>query len=59
MRRIVETLSRGCENSSFSNTQDILNILIGSLLKHERSKESVILRDTGQFSGEGLTDDVW
>ena len=43
----------------FANTQDILNILVGSLLENEPGEDTVILRDKRQFSGEGLTDDDW
>ena len=44
------------QNSSFSNKHEILNILIGSLDGNEQSEEPVILRDEGQFPGEGLAD---
>ena len=45
MSQIVETSTRHCQNSSFSSTQDILNILIGSLLEDQHSEDPVILRD--------------
>ena len=51
MSRSVETNSRGC------HTQDMLNILTGSLLENEQDGESVILRDEETCSGECLTDD--
>ena len=35
----VETYIRGCQNDSFSNTQDIPNMLIGSLLENEQEGE--------------------
>ena len=44
---------------SFGNTQDILNISIGSVLEHEQDEEPVIKRDETQFSDEGLTDGEW
>ena len=50
MRRSIEIYIRGCQNCSFSNTQDILSILTGSL--HDMSR-----RCEGQFSAEGLTED--
>ena len=37
--RIVETCTRGCQNSSFSNTFEILNELIWSLHENEQSEE--------------------
>ena len=39
-----------------SDTQDCLNLLVGSLLASEHSEDPVILHDGGPFSGEGLTD---
>ena len=57
MSPIVETHTRVCQNTSFLNTQDIVNILSGSLLENERNEDPVILRDASQFSSECLTDD--
>ena len=45
MSRIVETYTRSCQNSSLSNTQEIRNILIGSLFENEQGGEPVILHD--------------
>ena len=59
MSRSVQTCIRGCQDFSFSNTQDILNILTGSLLGNEQNGEQVILREEEQFSDEGLTDGEW
>ena len=59
MSRSVETYIRGWQNDPFSNTQDILNILSGSLLENEQEGEPVIMLDGEQFSDEGLTDDGW
>ena len=56
MSRSVETCIRGCQNYSSPNTQEILHILIGSLLEHEQSGELVILRDEEQIADESLTD---
>ena len=39
-----------------SDTQDSLNLLVGSLLASEQSEDPVTLHDGGPFSGEGLTD---
>ena len=39
-RRSVETSTRGCQNYSIWNTQDILNILTGSLLDYEEDGRS-------------------
>ena len=58
MSRSVETC-RGGQNYSFGNTQDILNISIGSVFEHELDEEPVIMRDETQFSDEGLTDGEW
>ena len=59
MSHIVETCTRDCQNSSFTNAQDIRNILIGSFLEDEQSEEPVILHDQGTFLGEGLDIDEW
>ena len=56
MSTSVETYIRGCQDDSFSSTQDILN---GSVLQHEQEGEPVITRDEEQFSDDGLTDDEW
>ena len=40
-------------------TQNYLNILIGSILEDELSEEPVILHDGGQFSDDVLTNDEW
>ena len=42
--RCVETCVKGCQNNSFSKTQEILNILIGrgNSLEHEQDEESVV-----------------
>ena len=56
MSRIVETYIGGCPNRSFSNTQDMLNILIGSLLEDEHNEEPVLLHG-GRYSGEDLIHD--
>ena len=50
MSRSEETCNRGCQNYSFSKTQDILSILIGSVLEDELDGEPVIMRDEEQFS---------
>ena len=50
---------QSCQNSSLSNTLDILNILIGCLLEDEQDGEPVTVRDEEQFSDEGLNDDEW
>ena len=42
MSRSVDTCISGCQNYSFSNTQDILNILTGSFLENERDREPAI-----------------
>ena len=55
---MVETCTRGCQNISFTDTQDILNILIGRLTGDEQNEEPVFLCDE-EFSGEGLTNDEW
>ena len=34
--RIVETYTRGCQDSSVTHTKEILNILVGCLLEHEQ-----------------------
>ena len=39
MIRIVETCTRGRQNSSFTKAQDVLNILDGSTLQDEQSEE--------------------
>ena len=39
--RSIETCIRGCQNYSFSNAQDILNILTGSLPENEQDGERV------------------
>ena len=54
----METCTRGCQHSSFTNTQDIQNVLVGILLENEQSKDPVIVHDGGQFSGD-LTDEEW
>ena len=54
MSRSVETCITGCQNSAFSNAQDMPNFLTGSLFENEQSEEPVLLRDEGQFSCEGL-----
>ena len=59
MRRSVVPCIRGCQYGSFSNTQDIVNILTGSILENEQDGEPVIVRDTEPFSDEGLTDGEW
>ena len=51
MSRSVETCIRGCHSFSFSNTQDTLNIVTGSVLEHEQDGEPVKMRDV-----EGLAD---
>ena len=49
MRRIVETYTRGCQNSSFTNTQDILNIMNGSKAKiHSARRRSIVRRRHGR-----------
>ena len=53
------TCISGCQNYSFSNTQDILNILTGSFLENEWDGEPAILRDEERCSGECLTDGEW
>ena len=53
MSRIVETHTRCCHASYFTDTQDFLNMLIGSLLEDEQNEEPVILHDRGHCSGEG------
>ena len=55
MSRSVDIGIRGCQKFYFSNTQDILNILTGSILENEQDGEPVILCDEERFSGEGLT----
>ena len=56
--RSVETC-KSCQNFSFSNTQDILNILTGNLLDNEQDGEPALMRDEEQFSDEGLSDGEW
>ena len=50
---------RGCQISSFSNTEDLLNILTGRLSENEQDGEPVILGDDEIFSSECLTDEEW
>ena len=59
MSRIVETYNRGRQYRNFSSTQDILNILVGSVHEKKQGEDPVILHDSGQSPGEGLTDDEW
>ena len=59
MSRSVETCVRVGQNCLFSNTQDILNILTGSLLQNEQGGEPAVVRDEERFSGECLTDGEW
>ena len=40
-----------------SHTQDMLNILTGSLLQTEQHGEPVVVHDEEKFSGECLTDE--
>ena len=49
MSRSVETCTRGCQNNSFSNAQDILNILIGSLLKMSRTTNQFLCATKNMF----------
>ena len=56
MSRIVDTYNSGCQNSSFTNTQEVLNSLL-RCLEDERSEEPVILHNQETCSGEGLEND--
>ena len=58
MSRSVETCIRGCQNDSFSSTQDVLNILTVSVLEHEQDGEPLHLRKEETCSRECLTDGV-
>ena len=57
--RSVETGVRGCHDYSFSDPQDLLNILTASLLENEQGGEPDILRGEERCSGECLTDGEW
>ena len=61
--KLVEHLRRTGEvvrtDRSFTNTEDFLYILIGSLLEDEQTEEPVTLHDHGTFSGERLENDEW
>ena len=63
--RIVDSHARGCQNSFLSNTQDVLNLLIGSVLEDEQNEESLMLHDGGAFQAKswqmmnGKVIDVW
>ena len=57
--RAVDTCIRCCQKHSFPNTQDTLNILIGSILENEQGGEPVILRDEEKFVSECLIDVAW
>ena len=59
MSRPFERHTTGCPISSFTNTRNIRNILIGSVLEDEQSEETVILHDGRKMSGEGLGIDAW
>ena len=52
-------MSEAVKPISVSNTQEMLNILTGSLLEHEQCEEPDLTRDEEHNSDEGLTDDGW
>ena len=57
--RTVETHTRGCHNSSVTNTQDTLNVLIGSLRKMSKVKNQSFCVAEDNCPVTGLTNDEW
>ena len=56
--RADDSCIKGCQNSCFSNTQDILNIVTGNLLENEQDGEPVILHDQSKCSANFLNINV-